>query len=89
MLLSIVTYFFAVIAVDYIASDPKLQSIVFDTVTGKTVADRFSNLPRSLLSLFEFFSLDNISSKGYDIINARPVTFLFFLAFALIVPIVS
>jgi len=88
VLLSVVCYVFAVVAVEAVSSSDTLGGIVYDHADGHTLEYRFRTIGRAIISLLEFFAIDNVSHKGFKLIMAEPLVFLYLLAFLLFVPIV-
>jgi len=87
VLLALSCYCFGIVAVEYVAESTQLKELEFDT-SGNTVGERFGSLPKAMLSLFEFFAIENVSAKGYDLVIEQPWIMLFLMAFTLVVPIV-
>jgi len=88
VLLTTVCYFFGFVAVEYVTNiDPEIGDFQWGT-SGDKLKTRFSKLLPAIISLLEFFDIDNISDRTFHLIVSRPVTLFFLLLFILLVPIV-
>jgi len=88
ILLTTVCYFFGIVAVEYVTNfDPEIGDFQWGT-SGDKLKTRFTNLVPAIVTLLEFFDIDNISDRTFHIIVSRPVTLFFLLLFILLVPIV-
>lgn len=87
VLVAIVCYIFAVIAVEFISSNTEIQNIRWD-YQGSTVGERFADLRSALISLFEFFAIDKVSEKGFEVVKKQPWTIIYLISFVLLIPIV-
>jgi len=87
VLVAIVCYIFAVIAVEFISSNTEIQGIRWD-YQGTTVGERFADLRSALISLFEFFAIDKVSEKGFELVQVQPWSAVYLVAFVLLIPIV-
>lgn len=80
MLAFLLLYIFGCMAIEFISKDEKLASIG-DEGNGNVaeiVAQNFGSLPRAMLTLLQFMTLDSIAGIYFPLIMAKPVLFFFF-----------
>lgn len=77
-------YIFSCVSVEIVT---KNQRLLDDPEVGKIVKDHFASLPLTMLTLFQFATLDSIASIYMPIIKLQPDLFLFFLPIMLVVSI--
>jgi len=81
-LVGMALYVFACIGVELITKDGSLRNEI-----AEETLSRFDNLFATILTLFQFVTLDNMSTVYYPIVRAKPVMAFFFLPLILTVSI--
>eukprot|EP00435_Cladocopium_sp_Y103_P014152 s441_g3.t1 len=73
-------YIFGCMAIEFITKDEKLASIGDEGSgnVGEIVAQNFGSLPRAILTLLQFMTMDSIAGIYFPLIMAKPVLFFFF-----------
>lgn len=75
VLILLALFIFGCVALEFITKDPKLSS---HPETGPIVTDFFSSLPRAILTLTQFVTLDSIAAVYYPLIVQKPLLILYF-----------
>lgn len=75
VLIMLSLFIFGCVALEFISKDQELKD---SPETGHIVETFFSNLPRSILTLTQFVTLDSIAAVYYPLILQKPLLIIFF-----------
>lgn len=75
VLILLALFIFGCVALEFITKDQRLSA---HPETGPIVTDFFSSLPRAILTLTQFVTLDSIAAVYYPLIVQKPMLILYF-----------